>query len=117
VSIVMPLAQRGGVCGETCLSRWSVLNIGCVASKALALALALVVLIGIPPAGAQVTTGNVTGSVRDAQGAVVPSASVTLVSGTRGTTIEVRGAGSIAMSAKLHPRRRPLRGWTSSGRT
>ena len=53
-------------------------------------ALALVVLVGIPPAGAQVTTGNVTGSVRDAQGAVVPGASVTLVSATRGTTMEVR---------------------------
>jgi hypothetical protein len=62
------------------------LNIGRVASKALA----LVVLVGIAPAGAQVTTGNVTGSVRDAQGAVVPGASVSLVSATRGTTIEVR---------------------------
>ena len=29
-------------------------NVGCVAAKAFALALALVVLVGIPPAGAQV---------------------------------------------------------------
>jgi hypothetical protein len=61
-------------------------NVGRAASKALA----LVVLVGILPAGAQVTTGNVTGSVRDAQGAVVPGASVALISATRGTAMDVR---------------------------
>ena len=83
----MTRAQRGRVFSATCLSRWPALNIGPVASKALA----MIVLLAIAPAGAQVTTGNVTGSVTDAHGAVVPGASVTLVSATRGTTaMEVR---------------------------
>ena len=39
------------------------------------------------PVWAQITTGTLSGSVRDAQGAVVPGATVTLVSAVRGTTI------------------------------
>jgi hypothetical protein len=50
-------------------------------------ALALVVLA--LPAAAQITTGTVTGSVRDPQGAGVPGATVTLVSATQGTTSQV----------------------------
>ena len=50
----------------------------------------MVVLGAIAPAAAQVTTGNVTGSVRDGQGAVVPGAAITLVSATRGTTIDAQ---------------------------
>jgi hypothetical protein len=42
------------------------------------------------PAAAQITTGTVTGSVRDTQGAVVPGATVTLVSATQGTSSEVQ---------------------------
>ncbi len=38
------------------------------------------------PAAAQITTGTVTGSVKDTSGAVVPGATVTLVSSTRGTS-------------------------------
>ena len=37
------------------------------------------------PAGAQITTGTVTGTVIDAQGGVIPGATVTLVSETQGT--------------------------------
>ena len=37
------------------------------------------------PASAQITTGTVTGTVHDAQGGVVPGATVTLVSETKGT--------------------------------
>lgn len=45
--------------------------------------LALAALAG--PARAQVTTGTVSGSVKDAQGGVIPGATVTLVSEARGT--------------------------------
>src|SRR5438094_2158740 len=37
------------------------------------------------PAMAQITTGSVSGTVKDAQGGVIPGATVTLVSDTRGT--------------------------------
>jgi hypothetical protein len=48
-------------------------------------AAALVALTTALPASAQVTTGFVTGTIKDAQGAVVPGATVVLVSETRGT--------------------------------
>ena len=50
----------------------------CGATYALLATLAL-------PASAQLTTGSVGGSVRDVQGGVIPGATVTLVSETRGT--------------------------------
>src|SRR5262245_65721605 len=37
------------------------------------------------PAVAQITTGTVTGNVKDAQGGVIPGATVVLISETRGT--------------------------------
>src|SRR3954469_12974279 len=37
------------------------------------------------PASAQITTGNVAGTVKDAQGGVVPGATVVLVSESKGT--------------------------------
>src|SRR5437899_11256185 len=37
------------------------------------------------PASAQITTGTVSGTVKDPQGAVIPGAAVTLISETRGT--------------------------------
>ena len=42
------------------------------------------------PVSAQITTGTISGSVRDAQGAIVPGATVTLVSAARGTTTEAQ---------------------------
>ena len=39
------------------------------------------------PAGAQITTGTVTGTVRDQQGGVIPGATVVLVSESRGTKL------------------------------
>ena len=42
------------------------------------------------PASAQITTGTISGSVRDPQGAVVPGATVTLVGAARGTTMEAQ---------------------------
>ena len=57
--------------------RWSVALIG-----------AALFFCGAANAGAQVTTGNVTGSVRDSQGGVVPGALVTLTSATRGTSAD-----------------------------
>ena len=54
-----------------------------VRSLAMLAALALSAL----PAAAQITTGTVFGTVKDAQGAVIPGAAVTLVSETRGTQL------------------------------
>ena len=42
-------------------------------------------LIAASPVAAQITTGNVTGTVKDAQGGVVPGATVVLISEARGT--------------------------------
>ncbi len=52
-----------------------------------ALGAVLVVALSVLPAAAQVTTGIVTGSVRDPQGGVIPGATVVLVSDTRGTRV------------------------------
>ena len=54
-----------------------------VRSLAMLAALALSAL----PAAAQITTGTVFGTVKDAQGAVIPGAAVTLISETRGTQL------------------------------
>jgi hypothetical protein len=42
-------------------------------------------LIAASPVSAQITTGNITGTVKDAQGGVVPGATVVLISEARGT--------------------------------
>jgi carboxypeptidase family protein len=50
------------------------------------LVVAVVVLFaGALPARAQITSGSVGGSVKDQQGGIIPGATVTLVSETRGT--------------------------------
>ena len=49
------------------------------------MALAMLFMIGLS-AMAQVTTGSIVGTVKDAQGGVVPGATVTLTSETKGTT-------------------------------
>jgi Carboxypeptidase regulatory-like domain/TonB-dependent Receptor Plug Domain len=52
------------------------------------LAVAIVALLaGLSPALAQITTGTVTGTVRDAQGGVIPGATVVLTSESRGTKL------------------------------
>ena len=52
-------------------------------------ALAMLGIFGAAlPVVAQVATGNVAGTVKDAQGGVIPGATVTLISQTRGTRIE-----------------------------
>jgi hypothetical protein len=43
--------------------------------------------LGTVPAAAQITTGTVTGNVKDAQGGVVPGATVVLISEARGTKL------------------------------
>ena len=48
---------------------------------------AIAVAILARPAAAQVTTASVTGTVKDPQGAVIPGATVTLISETRGTQL------------------------------
>ena len=47
----------------------------------------LMLLVRAAAAPAQITTGTVAGTVKDPQGAVVPGATVTLVSETRGTSL------------------------------
>jgi hypothetical protein len=47
--------------------------------------LVMALFAGAAPAGAQVTSGSVAGTVKDQQGGIVPGATVTLVSETRGT--------------------------------
>ena len=51
-----------------------------------AAAFVILVMTGLP-ALAQVTTGSITGTVKDAQGGVVPGVTVTLKSETKGTTL------------------------------
>jgi hypothetical protein len=52
-----------------------------------ALAAAIVFCLVVPQAAAQLTTGTVSGSVRDPQAAVIAGATVTLISETRGTRL------------------------------
>ena len=47
----------------------------------------LLLLSAAMPVSAQITTGNVSGTVKDSQGGVVPGATVVLVSETKGTKI------------------------------
>jgi hypothetical protein len=49
--------------------------------------LSIALLVGVAPTAAQITTGAVTGTIRDAQGAVIPGATVVLVSESRGTRL------------------------------
>ena len=49
--------------------------------------MALVAVCTAIPAGAQVTTGSIAGTVKDPQGGVIPGATVTLISETRGTQL------------------------------
>src|SRR5947207_6633910 len=47
--------------------------------------LVLALLLAATPALAQITTGTVSGNVKDAQGGVIPGATVVLISESRGT--------------------------------
>ena len=58
-----------------------------VARRLAMLAVALTVLASAPPVLAQLTTGSITGTVKDPQGGVIPTATVTLISETRGTQL------------------------------
>jgi hypothetical protein len=51
---------------------------------------AAVCTLAVSPAAAQITTGTIGGSVRDAQGAIVPGATVTLVNPVRNTTTDTQ---------------------------
>ena len=60
--------------------------------------LMLGLVLAASPALAQITTGTVTGNVKDAQGGIIPGATVVLISETRGTK------SAPAVSASRHPR-------------
>ncbi len=47
----------------------------------------LLLLSAAMPVSAQITTGNVSGTVKDSQGGVVPGATAVLISETKGTKI------------------------------
>lgn len=49
--------------------------------------LSIALCVGAVPAAAQITTGAVTGTIKDAQGSVVPGATVVLISESRGTKL------------------------------
>ena len=51
------------------------------------IAIVLILAAAALPASAQITTGNITGTVKDAQGGVVPGATVTLIDEARGTKL------------------------------
>jgi hypothetical protein len=73
-----------------------------IASKAARVIVAtMMVLVAIASsAGAQITTGSVAGSVKDAQGAVIPGATVTLISeskGTRSAPVVTSGTGDFTI--------------------
>jgi hypothetical protein len=57
-------------------------------AAATVLALVLCLCGAVLPAAAQVATGNVAGTIKDAQGGVLPGATVTLLSETRGTSLD-----------------------------
>src|SRR4051812_26898471 len=61
-------------CGVSQLRKAGLLAMACVALLAMAV-----------PAGAQVTTGAVSGSIRDAQGGGIPGATVVLINESQGT--------------------------------
>src|SRR5262249_32417369 len=50
-------------------------------------ALVAALVVDVSPAAAQITTGTVTGSVKDTSGLVIPGATVVLTSETRGTKL------------------------------
>ena len=51
--------------------------------------IAIIIALAWTPVGAQ-TTGSVVGNVKDSQGALIPGATVSLISETRGTTIDAQ---------------------------
>ena len=50
-----------------------------------------VIIAGAVHAAAQITTGTVSGTIKDAQGGVIPGATVVLISETQGHQVRSRG--------------------------
>src|SRR5688572_14144109 len=65
----------------------------CLPRRFYAILVAINVVLAFAPAAAQ-TTGSVVGSVKDSQGALIPGATVSLISEARGTSIEAQSTAS-----------------------
>src|SRR4249919_2760505 len=65
-------------------------------------AAAMFVLVALASASAQITTGTVAGTVKDAQGGVIPGATVVLTSeakGTKSTPVVTNGSGDFVFAS------------------
>src|SRR5258708_36990245 len=90
-----------GLCRETA---WEgVLRTTKHAAWMKSIAVCLLLGAAVLPASAQITTGNVTGTVHDAQGAVVPGATGTLIDEARGTKLPPPPPNRTATSAFRTP--------------
>src|SRR5260221_14682251 len=85
-----------------------------------AVALIVVGLLAVAtPAAAQITTGTLTGTIKDAQGGVVPGAIVTMTSEARGTQLPpaVTNTGGEFVFANVPPHIFAVRAATSGFKT
>src|SRR5690349_18288412 len=88
----MLTVRSGPYCPGAALDRREVCMSTSTCTWRNSLAAVLIAVVGLSmwgaPAAAKVATGNVAGTVKDEQGGVIPGATVSLVSQTRGTVTD-----------------------------